>query len=64
MIPNFMKKKLQFSLYLKLIFLFILLTNTQKLFADELFQKEALPLDPESGIDRFIINLNKRFYHE
>ena len=39
MIPNFMKKKLQFILYIKLIFLFILLTNTQKLFDDELFQK-------------------------
>ena len=39
MIPNFMKKKLQFVLYLKLIILFILLTNTQKLFADELFQQ-------------------------
>ena len=39
MIPNFMKKKLQFILYLKLIFLFILVTNTQKLFADEIFKK-------------------------
>ena len=39
MIPNFMKKKLQFILYIKLIFFFILLTNTQKLLADELFQK-------------------------
>ena len=39
MITNFMKKRLQFNLYLKLIFLFILLMNTQKLFADELFQK-------------------------
>ena len=39
MIPNFMKKKLQFVLYLKLIIFSILLTNTQKLFADELFQQ-------------------------
>ena len=34
-----MKKKLQFILYIKLIFFFILLTNTQKLFADEIFKK-------------------------
>ena len=39
MIPNFMKKKLQFIFFLNLIFLFFLLINTQKLFADEIFKK-------------------------
>ena len=39
MIPNFMKKKLQFIFFINLIFLFVLLINTQKLFADEIFQK-------------------------
>tara|TARA_B100000686_G_scaffold294764_1_gene325191 strand:- start:188 stop:532 length:345 start_codon:yes stop_codon:yes gene_type:complete len=39
MIPNFMKKKLQFILYINLIFLFFLTTNTQKLLADDVFQK-------------------------
>ena len=39
MIPNFMKKKLQFTLYINLIFLFFLTTNTQKLLADDVFQK-------------------------
>ena len=39
MIPNFMKKKLQFIFFINLIFLFILTINTQKLLADEIFQK-------------------------
>ena len=39
MIPNFMKKKLQFIFFINLIFLFILVINTQKLLADEIFQK-------------------------
>ena len=39
MIPNFMKKKLQFIFFINLIFLFVLVINTQKLFADEIFQK-------------------------
>ena len=39
MIPNFMKKKLQFIFYINLIFLFFLTINTQKLLADEIFQK-------------------------
>ncbi len=39
MIPNFMNKKFKFILYIKLIFLFVLVTNTEKLFADEVFQK-------------------------
>ena len=39
MIPNFMKKKLQLTLYINLIFLIILSLNTQKLLADEVFEK-------------------------
>jgi mono/diheme cytochrome c family protein len=39
MIPNFMKKKLQLTLYINLIFLIILSLNTQKLLADEMFKK-------------------------
>ena len=39
MIPNFMKKKLQLTLYINLIFLIILSLNTQKLLADEIFEK-------------------------
>ena len=39
MIPNFMKKKLQFIFFINLIFLFVLTINTQKLLADEIFQK-------------------------
>ena len=39
MIPNFMKKKLQLTLYINLIFLIILFLNTQKLLADEVFEK-------------------------
>ena len=39
MIPNFMKKKLQFIFFINLIFLFVLSINTQKLLADEIFQK-------------------------
>ena len=39
MIPNFMKKKLQFIFFINLIFLFVLVINTQKLLADEIFQK-------------------------
>ena len=39
MIPNFMKKKLQLTLYINLFFLIILLANTQKLLADEVFEK-------------------------
>jgi len=39
MIPNFMKKKLQLTLYINLIFLIILFPNTQKLLADEIFEK-------------------------
>ena len=39
MIPNFMKKKLQLTLYINLIFLIILSPNTQKLLADEIFEK-------------------------
>ena len=39
MIPNFMKKKLQFILYISLIFVIFLTTNTQKLLADDVFQK-------------------------
>ncbi len=39
MIPNLMKKKLQFIVHINLIFLFVLTTNTQKLFADEIFKK-------------------------
>ena len=39
MIPNFMNKKLQLLLFIKLIFLFVLVLNTQKLFADEVFKK-------------------------
>ena len=39
MIPNFMKKKLQLTLYINLIFLIILSLNTQKLLADEIFDK-------------------------
>jgi len=39
MIPNFMKKKLQLTLYINLIFLIILSINTQKLLADEIFKK-------------------------
>tara|TARA_B100001996_G_scaffold151847_1_gene115563 strand:- start:53 stop:397 length:345 start_codon:yes stop_codon:yes gene_type:complete len=39
MIPNFMKKKLQFIFFINLIFLFVLLINAQKLLADEIFQK-------------------------
>ena len=39
MIPNFMKKKLQFILRIKFIILFILIANSQKLFADEVFKK-------------------------
>ena len=39
MIPNFMKKKLQLIFFINLIFLFFLTINTQKLFADELFQQ-------------------------
>jgi len=39
MIPNFMKKKLQFIFFINLIFLFVLVINTKKLFADEIFQK-------------------------
>ena len=34
MIPNFMKKKLQFIFFINLIFLFILTINTKKLLAD------------------------------
>ncbi len=39
MITNFMKKKLQLTLYINLIFLIILFLNTQKLLADEVFEK-------------------------
>ena len=39
MIPNFMKKKLQFIFFINLIFLFVLSINTQKLLANEIFQK-------------------------
>ncbi len=39
MIPNFMKKKLQLTLYINLILLIILSLNTQKLLADEVFEK-------------------------
>ena len=39
MIPNFMKKKLQLTLYINLIFLIILFLNTQKLLADDVFEK-------------------------
>ena len=39
MIPNFMKKKLQLIFFINLIFLFFLTINTQKLLADEIFQK-------------------------
>jgi len=39
MIPNFMKKKLQLTLYINLVFLIILFLNTQKLLADEVFEK-------------------------
>ncbi len=39
MITNFMKKKLQLTLYINLIFLIILSLNTQKLLADEVFEK-------------------------
>ena len=39
MIPNFMKKKLHLTLYINLIFLIILFLNTQKLLADEVFEK-------------------------
>ena len=39
MIPNFMKKKLQLTLYINLIFLIILFLNTQKLVADDIFEK-------------------------
>ena len=39
MIPNFMKKKLQLLFFINLIFLFFLTINTQKLLADEIFQK-------------------------
>ena len=34
-----MKKKLQLTLYINLIFLIILFLNTQKLLADEIFEK-------------------------
>ena len=34
-----MKKKLQFIFFINLIFLFVLSINTQKLLADEIFQK-------------------------
>ncbi len=39
MIPNFMKKKLQLIFFINLIFLFFLTINTQKLLADDIFQK-------------------------
>ena len=39
MIPNFMNKKFKFILHIKLIFLFVLVINSEKLFADEVFQK-------------------------
>ena len=39
MIPNFMKKKLQLTLYANIIFLIILSLNTEKLLADEIFKK-------------------------
>ena len=39
MIPNFMKKKLQLTLYANIIFLIILSLNTEKLLADEIFEK-------------------------
>ncbi len=39
MIPNFMKKKLQLTFYINLVFLIILSLNTQKLLADEVFEK-------------------------
>ena len=39
MIPNFMKKKLQLTLYANIIFLIFLSLNTEKLLADEIFEK-------------------------
>ena len=41
MIPNFMKKKLQLTLYANIIFLIILSLNTEKLLADEIFKKKT-----------------------
>ena len=39
MIPNFMKKKLILTFYINIIFLIILSLNSQKLLADEVFEK-------------------------
>ena len=39
MIPNFMKKKLILTFYINIIFLIILSLNSQKLIADEVFEK-------------------------
>ena len=39
MITNFMKKKLILNIYINIIFLIILSLNTQKLLADEVFEK-------------------------
>ena len=39
MIPNFMKKKLILTFYINIIFLIILSLNSQKLVADEVFEK-------------------------
>ena len=39
MITNFMKKKLIINIYINIIFLIILSLNTQKLLADEVFEK-------------------------
>ena len=39
MITNFVKKKLILNIYINIIFLIILSLNTQKLLADEVFEK-------------------------
>ena len=39
MIPNFMKKKLILTFYINIIFLIILSLNSQKLVADDIFEK-------------------------
>ena len=39
MIPNFMKKKSILTFYINIIFLIILALNSQKLIADEVFEK-------------------------